>query len=55
MSVYFHCLVNENSVFVFQIKENLLGRIVKFQTERWIVPWTGQTIAQVSSPIHLLR
>lgn len=30
-----------------KIKENLLGRIVKFQTERWIVPWTGQTIAQV--------
>ncbi|XP_066371024.1 uncharacterized protein [Miscanthus floridulus] len=30
-----------------KIKENLLGRIVRFQTERWTVPWTGQTIAQV--------
>lgn len=40
---------------MFQIKENLQGRIVRFQTERWTVPWTGQTIAQVSSSIHLLR
>ncbi|RLM55177.1 hypothetical protein C2845_PM10G13030 [Panicum miliaceum] len=29
------------------IKENLQGRILRFQTERWTVPWTGQTIAQV--------
>ncbi|CAO2191514.1 unnamed protein product [Urochloa humidicola] len=32
---------------VQKIKENLQGRILRFQTERWIVPWTGQTIAQV--------
>jgi len=32
---------------VFQIKENLQHRILRFQTERWTVPWTGQTIAQV--------
>ena len=48
-------MVNENSLFVFQIKDNLQGRIVRFQTDRWTVPWTGQTIAQVSSSIHLLR
>ncbi|WVZ80106.1 hypothetical protein U9M48_027609 [Paspalum notatum var. saurae] len=29
------------------IKENLHGRILRFQTQRWTVPWTGQTIAQV--------
>ncbi|CAO2201918.1 unnamed protein product [Urochloa humidicola] len=32
---------------VQKIKEKLQGRILRFQTERWIVPWTGQTIAQV--------
>ncbi|PUZ60514.1 hypothetical protein GQ55_4G135600 [Panicum hallii var. hallii] len=32
---------------VQKIKENLQGRILRFQTERWTVPWTGQTIAQV--------
>ncbi|KAJ1259296.1 hypothetical protein BS78_10G143000 [Paspalum vaginatum] len=30
-----------------QIKENLYSRILRFQTQRWTVPWTGQTIAQV--------
>ncbi|RLN12455.1 hypothetical protein C2845_PM09G13300 [Panicum miliaceum] len=30
-----------------EIKENLQCRILRFQTERWTVPWTGQTIAQV--------
>ncbi|CAL5047984.1 unnamed protein product [Urochloa decumbens] len=30
-----------------KIKENLQGRILRFQTERWTVPWTGQTIVQV--------
>ncbi|OEL35771.1 hypothetical protein BAE44_0003209 [Dichanthelium oligosanthes] len=44
---YFHRLTNENPLFVFQVKENLHGRILRFQTEHWTVPWTGQTIAQV--------
>jgi len=48
-------MASANFQFVFQIKENLQGRILRFQTERWTVPWTGQTIAQVSSSIHLLR
>uniref|UniRef100_A0A0A8Y4V0 CAAX prenyl protease 2/Lysostaphin resistance protein A-like domain-containing protein n=1 Tax=Arundo donax TaxID=35708 RepID=A0A0A8Y4V0_ARUDO len=30
-----------------KIKENLQGRILRFQKERWTVPWTGETIAQV--------
>ncbi|KAF8656638.1 hypothetical protein HU200_060572 [Digitaria exilis] len=30
-----------------KIKENLQGKILRFQTECWTVPWTGQTIAQV--------
>ncbi|KAL6602759.1 hypothetical protein ACP70R_043120 [Stipagrostis hirtigluma subsp. patula] len=29
------------------IKENLQGRILRFQNDRWTVPWTGETIAQV--------
>ncbi|KAJ1289211.1 hypothetical protein BS78_02G146800 [Paspalum vaginatum] len=32
---------------VQKIKENLHGRTLRFQTQRWTVPWTGQTIAQV--------
>ncbi|CAN6169868.1 unnamed protein product, partial [Urochloa humidicola] len=32
---------------VQKIKENLQGRILRFQRQRWTVPWTGQTIAQV--------
>ncbi|XP_062179052.1 uncharacterized protein LOC133883685 [Phragmites australis] len=34
-------------VRVQKIKENLQGRILRFQTEHWTVPWTGETIAQV--------
>lgn len=36
---------------MFQIKENLQERVSKIWNERWMVPWTGQTIAQVSSPL----
>nr|TKW21630.1 hypothetical protein SEVIR_4G132000v2 [Setaria viridis] len=32
---------------VHKVKENLQGRILRFQTKRWTVPWTGKTIAQV--------
>jgi hypothetical protein len=35
--------------FFFQIKENIQERLSRFWNERWTVPWTGQTIAQVSS------
>ncbi|KAK3132982.1 hypothetical protein QOZ80_6AG0530420 [Eleusine coracana subsp. coracana] len=40
---------NEGGWFirVQKIKENLEGQILRFQTERWTVPWTGETIAQV--------
>ncbi|XP_062228927.1 uncharacterized protein LOC133926821 [Phragmites australis] len=34
-------------VQVQKIKENFQGRILRFQQERWTVPWTGETIAQV--------
>ncbi|KAL6876327.1 hypothetical protein ACP4OV_012899 [Aristida adscensionis] len=30
-----------------KIKENLQSKILRFQNERWTVPWTGETIAQV--------
>ncbi|XP_014752488.1 uncharacterized protein LOC100833844 isoform X2 [Brachypodium distachyon] len=30
-----------------KIKDNLHERIFRFWNERWMVPWTGQTIAQV--------
>ncbi|BAF19630.1 uncharacterized protein [Oryza sativa Japonica Group] len=30
-----------------EIKRNLRERIFRFQTQRWTVPWTGKTIAQV--------
>ncbi|KAL5225948.1 hypothetical protein ABZP36_012587 [Zizania latifolia] len=40
---------NEGDWFVtsHRIKKILQERILRFQTERWIVPWTGETIAQV--------
>jgi hypothetical protein len=40
---------------MFQIKENLQDKILRFPTERWTVPWTGETIAQVNSSTHLLK
>jgi hypothetical protein len=33
---------------LFQIKENIQETVSRFWNERWVVPWTGQTIAQVS-------
>nr|XP_051200368.1 uncharacterized protein LOC127313924 [Lolium perenne] len=34
-------------VILLKIKENLQERVSRFWNERWMVPWTGQTIAQV--------
>uniref|UniRef100_J3MEI2 Uncharacterized protein n=1 Tax=Oryza brachyantha TaxID=4533 RepID=J3MEI2_ORYBR len=36
-----------------KIKRNLQERIFRFQTQRWTVPWTGETIAQVHSLLPL--